>query len=313
MRGGADAASPVIYGLAAAPAGERRPALAFAARSDGLLRSDAGAAGWRPALDALALTAPLPATGVALSGDTVFVGVPGGVLVSRDAGSTWEPAPFPDPPPFITALACSPAFAGDGTAFAATAEDGVALTYDGGRHWRAWNIGLFDAAVLCLAVSPQFAQDRLVLAGGESGLFVSANGGRRWEECALPHADAAVLCLACAPGAGAAPLLIVGTADHGLALSHDRGGRWTTPATPPGAVNAVLAAAAPGGACRLLALFDDVPYVSADAGSTWQRSGVLDDVVALAAPAGLAADAPLLLGLADGRIVHTTVLPAGHR
>ncbi len=290
-----------MYALAAVP----HAGVLFAACGTGLLRSDDGAASWQPALTALALSAPLPATGVACHDDTVLVGVPGGVLVSHDAGSSWATVLLPDPAPFITALVCSPAFASDGVAWAATADDGVFLTSDGGHHWRAWNIGLFDSAVLCLAASPSFVHDRLLLAGGASGLFVSTNGGRRWDECVLPAYEAVVLSVACL--AGATPRLVVGTADHGVFVSPDRGRSWETLATPLGAVNALVAEAAPDGVGRLLALFDDMPYHSHDAGATWVHCPGGAGAVALLAPAGLAPGQPLIVGLADGGITRTAL------
>ena len=99
---------------------------------------------------------------------------------------------LPAPAPFISALALSPNFARDDAAFAGTLEDGVFLTHDRGKRWEAWNIGLLDRNVLCLAVSPAFERDRSLFAGVESGIFYSSNGGRFWRGLApeLPAIEA---------------------------------------------------------------------------------------------------------------------------
>src|SRR5215813_730527 len=179
-----------VYGLAVAP-DFHASGVCFAARHGGLSRSEDGGITWRPAFDSLGLDVTLAATSVALSPEfqrdgVVLAGVPGGILRSGDGGMSWSSVLLPAPPPFISSLALSPDFANDGAAFAGTLEDGVFLTHDRGNRWEAWNIGLLDRSVLCLAVSPAFERDRTLFAGVESGIFYSANGGHFWRETAFP-------------------------------------------------------------------------------------------------------------------------------
>jgi len=79
--------------------------------------------------------------------------------------------------PLISALATSPNFADDGTILAGSIEDGVFCSMDRGVQWAAWNFGLLDLHVLCMALSPHFGRDETVFVGTETGLFRSTNGG----------------------------------------------------------------------------------------------------------------------------------------
>lgn len=300
------------YGLAAAP-DFAASGVCFAASYSGLSRSEDGGVTWRPALASLALDAPLPTTSVTVAaGGAVFAGVPGGILSSLDGGATWDTAPLPSPPPFIAALAASPCFEQDGTLFAATMEDGVFVSIDRGRSWQAWNIGLLDHAALCLAVSPAYGRDALLLAGTESGIFMSTNGGRYWREIPFPMDHAPVLCLALSPAFERDGTIFAGTAAHGLFSSCDRGQVWHPHATPGGgAVNAVLLAPDFPTTPHVLALVDDEPAISYDGGSSWSRCSPGGEsgagVASVAAPLGLDPGQPLLLGLMDGRVDRCTL------
>ena len=55
-------------------------------------------------------------------------------------------------------------------------DDGVYRSADRGVRWVAFNFGLLDLHVSCLAVSPDYADDETLLAGTESGIFESTNG-----------------------------------------------------------------------------------------------------------------------------------------
>src|SRR5260370_33578867 len=58
---------------------------------------------------------------------------------------------------------------------------GLYGTRIGAWSWREVDTGVDDPAVQCLAVSPTFAEDRLVLAGTEAhGLLRSDDGGATW-------------------------------------------------------------------------------------------------------------------------------------
>jgi len=109
------------------------------------------------------------------------------LLASTDGGDTWQELLSGE----AEALALSPAFTEDGTAFAAFDGVGLLRTTDGGQTWQAANAGLLyeNAAFTALALSPSFAQNRTLYAllswweeGSErSRLYRSTDGGDSWQ------------------------------------------------------------------------------------------------------------------------------------
>src|SRR5690606_2445865 len=62
-----------------------------------------------------------------------------------------------------------------------TAAGGLYRSRNGGRAWRESGIGLPDAPVQALAVSPHFADDQTLFAGMEEhGVYWSQDGGESW-------------------------------------------------------------------------------------------------------------------------------------
>ncbi len=303
-----------VYSLAASPA-FADDGICFAARPSGLYRSTDGGQSWQPAYASLNLEAPLATTAVILSpgfaGDShVFAGVPGGILRSMDGGQTWQVATLPSPPPLVSSLVISPDFERDGVILAATVEDGVFRSADRGSRWSAWNFGLLDLKVLTLAISPDFAADETLFAGTDSGLFRSTNGGRAWREVDLPVGFTPVLSLAFSPHYAGDGLLFAGTEDYGLFSSADRGRSWTRLAetTLTGNVNGIFLSPDFPTRPDVLVLLGNGLFVSRDGGQTWQEwpvpAGEPLPMMCASAPLGLDPGAPLLVGLADGRVLR---------
>jgi photosystem II stability/assembly factor-like uncharacterized protein len=302
----------MVLALAASPA-FATDGVCFAARNSGLYRSDDGGQTWRDAYAELAREEPWATPAVALSPDfaadrCVFAGAPGGVLRSLDGGQAWQMAALATPPPFVTALAVSPAFARDGMLFAATLEDGVFCSTDRGSRWAAWNFGLLDLAVLTLAISPAFAEDETLFAGTETGVFRSTNGGRAWREVAFPTELAPVLALAISPGFAEDGVLFAGTEEHGLWRSDDRGQTWAGVGKGMlgGATQAILLAPDFLQAPTVVVLAGDAICTSADGGNGWLGrpvgAGPDQTATTMVAPLGLDAEGPLLVGFADGQV-----------
>ena len=118
-----------------------------------------------------------------------------GIVRTADHGQTWS-AVFDSPPWTQLAvfdLAISPAFATDGTAFAAT-DGGLLRTRDRGNTWHRLAGGLPGAGndptaddVRRVYLSPAFATDRTLLALMADGrLFRSDDGGDAWTLLAAP-------------------------------------------------------------------------------------------------------------------------------
>jgi photosystem II stability/assembly factor-like uncharacterized protein len=302
-----------VYALAASP-NFANDGLCFAARSTGLYRSEDGGLTWQNAYASLELVTALATTTVALSPDfetdrTVFAGALGGVLRSVDGGHTWYIASLPSPPPFVLTLVVSPNFARDGVILAGTMEDGVFRSADRGATWAAWNFGLLDLNVLCMVISPDFAHDETLFVGTDSGIFRSTNGGRAWREIDFPLDLAPVLSLAISPDYATDGILFAGTELNGLFRSDDRGQTWTPVGQNviTGPVNCIL----------LSPDFPDKADISVVAGDTWLQSrnlgqswtdwpvdfAVEEEITAVIAPQGLDSGAPVLVSLADGRIL----------
>ena len=300
----------IVYGLACAPSGGE-PETCFAASIAGLQRSDDNGATWHGAWESLNLSETLAATAVAISSGwatdlTVFAAAPGGVFRSIDGGRSWSMALLPRPTPFVSQLLLSPAYPDDGLIFAGTVEDGVYRSGDRGATWEAWNIGLFDPQILCMAASPDLANDRTLFVGTESGIFQSVNTGRFWRELRFAMDHAPVLSLAISSQFGQDGTLFAGTEAHGLWRSSDCGATWQhvqgLDNTDP--INAVIVDA---NTDRVVVLLDQTIMESRDGGSSWKvrvASPNEASFTAIAAPYG--AEGALLVGLSDGGVLRVT-------
>jgi len=304
--------SDPVYALLIHKTSENIP-LCFSARASGLFISRDLGNTWQYAYQSLLGDTPLPTLALAeapmLDGSRiVLAGVPGAVLHSTDFGRTWKVFRLQEPEPVVTALAVSPNFAEDGTAFAATQEDGVFVTSDHGATWTSWNFGLMDVQTFTLAVSPAFASDKQVLVGLSSGLFCSSNRGRSWQPIDLPCGYDAVLSLALSPAYGLDGIGYAGTENHGLLQTLDGGKTWKTIGNGDlqGAINSLVLDPAFPDNPSLGALVDAQLFQSHDGGLNW-KPWVTEslpegfEVTAFAAPEGFGGSAPLWLGSSTGK------------
>ncbi|HZR97902.1 MAG TPA: hypothetical protein VFE37_04300 [Chloroflexota bacterium] len=241
-----------------------------------------------------------------------------GLLVSGDAGSSWQPAAGLDQP--LRALAVSPAR--PARVYAAS-PSALVVSDDGGRSWANQPVTLPErdaqagraVDVRALAVDPANA-DRLWLVAEGLGLYSSADGGATWTRTAADvPANATALAVvgessAASPG-GEAPLLYLASATDGVFASAD-GGRTWAPAS--GALNGALptrrvsslvfdansgdTATSPDGRTlrgTLYAGTDQGVFRSVDRGQSWGRLSLGVPVAAVAA--GGEAGAGLLLAV----------------
>jgi photosystem II stability/assembly factor-like uncharacterized protein len=233
------------------------------------------------------------ATAIAVTpGNDLFVGIPGGILRSTDGNGTFAAVALASPAPLVTAIVVSSTYEQDGYVWAGTLEDGVFRSDDCGATWVAWNFGLLDHNVFCLAIS----SDQILYAGVESGIFCSKNLGRSWQEVTFPMMLGPVLSLTVSQG-----VFLAGTEQHGLYRSGDGGETWDrifSDAT--GSMNAILVTPEQ----RIVACADDQLGISRDGGETWRILQVpIEPDASFVAVAALPSSV-LLLGVSDGQILR---------
>ncbi len=262
---GAGAVAPFVEGLAVL-SGEGREPTVYAGTRTGVYRSEDGGKTWKWVLfgGRVAAVAAASVESEGRPGRVVLAGTEvDGVLRSEDGGETWNPANDGLPDRNVLALAVSPAFAGDGVAFAAT-ESALARTDDNGRSWQRCALPVEGAVVQCLAISPRFADDRTVLAGTEEhGLLRSTDGGQTWT--VVPGLEEqGVMALAVTPDGDQ----VAAATGDGVALSTDGGATWQTIAFESGP--ALALAWAPGEAGPTLVAGVPQSGVYRLSGSTWE-------------------------------------------
>lgn len=189
----------------------------YAGRPSGVFRSLDMGRTWHNVFDANPPFQGIAATALAIHNQTVFAGVKGAVVRSENGGDRWESAALSSPAPLVVDMAISPHFDQDQSVVAATAEDGVFVSYDRGMNWTAWNFGLIDLNCNCVAVSP----DRMVFVGTESGIFYSHNFGKTWRDTPFPMDVAPVMSLCIK-----LPHIWAGTEVDGLYVSGNNGQTW---------------------------------------------------------------------------------------
>ena len=102
---------------------------------------------------------------------------------------------------------------------AATLEEGLLRSDDGGTTWEDANPGLPGDDIVAIHLSPTFERDQTIFVATESGLFRSRNGGRAWRQ--VPFEPGDIQCFA-----RIEDRLVLGTDGDGLLVSADAGRTW---------------------------------------------------------------------------------------
>ncbi|NLT74464.1 MAG: hypothetical protein GXX94_09785 [Chloroflexi bacterium] len=206
-----------------------------------------------------------------LTDGVAFVTLDGGALMAtRDNGKTWEDASFGLNSMQVFAIAVSPDWTQYETMWAST-QEGVYISRNGARAWRATGLADEDDVVDALAASPDFANDSTVYAGTEGGaLHISRDGGRRWSLLQEQIGEGPVYCLWLSPDFGESGRMLAGVGSD-MYLSLDRGGSWARTAQLPGSILSVS-----GDEHVVLAgLHNAGVWKSTDAGESWSATGSL--------------------------------------
>ena len=130
-------------------------------------------------------------TTLAHAGSSLLAGGVGGIARSLHGGLSWQQCSLPGSVGTVTDLALSPRFEEDGTALAATLDNGILRSTDSGQSWQPSSFGLQSPEVAAIT----WGTDETVVAATPSGLFRSPNAGRAWRVIA-PTADTGFAALA---------------------------------------------------------------------------------------------------------------------
>lgn len=247
-----------------------------------------------------------------------------GIFKSFDGGAAWEPASWGLPSMQTYSLALSPGFARDGTAFASVVTGSLQRTIDGGASWHSLPI-----TTRVMTLSPEFEQDRTLVAVVSSELWTSHDGGEHWEVTASWPGPESPNMLSAAPLYAAWRVLFAYTDNGQVFRSADGGASWQT----------VLDTGLSGGSTAQIVYAPDVEvnrpvfllatgsfweatpdamqsalFRSLDGGLSWQKVTVGDGVVptALAISPTFAQDGLIFVGTAGGQFLtlNGLALPA---
>ena len=170
-------------------------------------------------------------------GGGAFVGLPGGVWLTEDIGSSWTAKNTGLAAANVTTLTVGPD--GNHTVWAGTDAEGLWKSTDGGALWTAANDGLkaqdssgdvLPFAVNSIAVEPQNPQ--IMLAGTTQGLFRSTDAGAAWSAVAAfaptnGYTPSPVDAVAADPLTAGRMYALKGNSVVPMQISTDSGKTWT--------------------------------------------------------------------------------------
>jgi photosystem II stability/assembly factor-like uncharacterized protein len=223
----------------------------------------------RPTLDLSQLD--LQALAVAPDGPLFVANSTAGVLKSTNGGRTWQDTNFPARADETRVAQL--AIANNGTLFAATGTI-IERSTDGGQSWTYLANLPAGFEVMALAVSPNFAPDGIVLAGGNYAskqILRSADGGQTWQvvyDGATVEGASDIGGIAFSPTFASDKTAYAWLQYGGLLRSTDSGQSWALVPNDKSNAVAQTLAVSPAGRLYLGALYGGL-YVSDDGGQSW--------------------------------------------
>lgn len=217
------------------------------------------------------------------AGGTVISGVvdqDGHLLIATPAGifrhvdECWFPLPDQPSLPFLQALAYS-----DGFIFL-SGSNLILYSADNGRTWNQGQTSALEKPITCLAVSPAFSEDRVVLAGTDGvGILRSTDGGRHWQYSSFGLQDFSIIALAAISDWHDREIIFAATST-GLYRSPNGGRAWKS--ANRGLEGCVVLSIAPSpnfidDGMVFVGTEADGIFRSNDGGFTWQRCAVANE------------------------------------
>lgn len=196
---------------------------------------------------------------------TLFIGTPGGLLRSSDAGQSFGPTAFP--PVRVERIEWP------GPDLVLATARGVLVSKDAGASFTGPGGGLPGAQVLSLALSSFYAVDPVLYAGLAGGALRSSDAGQTWVAAGLDGRSVNDL-------VWLGPLLYAAT-EAGLLRSEDLGKTWSAygEGTAGRAATRILFPLAPAAGAEVFLGTDRGVYWSGDGGLHWRASGLQGDAI----------------------------------
>lgn len=256
-----------------------RPNTLYAGTNLGVYRSDDGALTWVRASSGI-LADPFGSSYIytltidPLHPATVYAGSLLGIFKSQDGGQTWQEKNNGlriGVRPSVEALALDPQ--NTEILYAGAGYSGLSGTLfksqNGGESWAPLTVGLSDALISSIAVSP--FDTRAVYAGTRGqGVFASADGGRTWQRSGQYVLESNIAALGIGVMSGA---VYAAGMRRGFYRSSDGGRTWEETGEGIGERNPFTLALDPNSSNRLWLGGAGGLYRSDDRGSHWSESG----------------------------------------
>ncbi|NPV67569.1 MAG: hypothetical protein HPY64_10530 [Anaerolineae bacterium] len=203
--------------------------------------------------------------------DACFAARFSGIYRSDDGGRSWSlayKAPDTDSPLATTTLAAL------GQNIFAGVKGGILRSSNCGVDWFAAVLPPPAPLISALAISPNFEQDGVLIAGtAEDGVFVSTDRGVQWQPWNFGLLDLAVYAAAFSPHFGNDQTIFIGT-QTGIFRSKNGGRAWRSVSFPMDAAPVLSLCPSPdfGRDHRWFAGTEaNGLYMSGDNGDTWER------------------------------------------
>ncbi|MCC6801405.1 MAG: hypothetical protein IT319_00870 [Anaerolineae bacterium] len=253
--------------------------------------------------------------GAVSAGGTVFSGAvdqqgrvlaasPAGIF--RRVGESWAPLPNQPAVPFLQSFAYS------GGHIFLSGSNLILFSTNNGGTWNRGQAAALDKPVTCLALSPDYSQDRVVLAGTDgAGILRSTDGGRYWQYSSFGLQDFSITALTAVPVWNDREIMFAATA-AGLYRSPNGGRAWKL--ANCGLEDCVVLSIAPSpnfaqDGMVFVGTEADGIFRSCDGGFTWQPGTIASELGAAIPAINVLWFCPdgetCLAGLDDGRILRS--------